>query len=405
MSFLPYAKQSITEDDIAAVSNALRAEHITRGPLVAEFEEAVASYCDVRYAVSFNSGSTALRAACFAAEVSAGDRFLTTPNSFAATTISGTSCGGIPVFIDIDPTTGNLDLQHLKATLDECLTRGRNILMPVHYAGIPVDIRRMNAMIREPKAMIIEDGAAALGSEYEQGHRVGSCAWSNMTVFSFHPAKLITTGEGGLVTTNDAALDHRLRAYRNNGIEKDPERLSENPGPWYYEVTNMAGNYNFTDFQAALGLSQLHRINSFIAHRRKVISWYQEYLGSDSPATLLPSLSQPGVSPHLAVVRIDFEACGITRAEVMRRLKEQGIGSQVHYIPIYSHPFFQKISGNLAEYFPGMETFYSQALSLPLYVTLTEDDVKRVCLTLKGILTTKPSKRQSTSRGSHARTN
>ena len=166
----------------------------------------------------------------------------------------------------------------------------------------------------------------------------------------------------------------------------------------------MAGNYNFTDFQAALGLSQLKRIDPFIAHRRKVIGWYQEYLGADSPAKLLPALAQAGVAPQLAVFRVDFDACGVPRSEVMTRLKDQGIGSQVHYVPIYRHPFLQKISGDVTEYFPGMETFYKQALSLPLYIALTEDDVKRICQVLNDVLTNKPPKKPSTTRGRHART-
>lgn len=389
-SFLPYAKHQIVEDDVAAVSHALRSGVLTRGPKVDEFEEAIASYCGASFAVAFNSGSTALRAACFAGGVTDGDRLITTPNTFAATSIAGMSLGASPVFLDIDPETGNMDPKELEKHLVEPRSRGRNIVLPVHYAGIPIDMRRFNALVPDPYALIIEDAAAALGSEYDRDHRVGSCAGSDMTIFSFHPAKLITTGEGGIVTTNDHKLARRLRAYRNNGIERDPSLLTEFPGPWYYEVLEMTGNYNFTDFQAALGLSQLGRIRTMMAKRRQLVGCYADNLADAPYIQLLPGLIQPGTCPHLAVVRIDFVACGIARAVVMGRLFDRGIGSQVHYIPVYRHPFFQKISGDLSDYFPNTELFYQQTLSLPLYQDLTEADVQRICRVLKEIVK-KPS--------------
>ncbi len=385
-TFLPYAKHSISDLDITAVGRALASDAITRGPRVEEFEDAIARHCGVKYAVAFNSGSTALRASCFAAKITEGDRLVTTPNTFVATAVAGMSLGATPVFLDVDPNTGNMDLTHLDAHLSQRLSRNRNIIFPIHYAGIPLDVRALDAVLRDPHAIIIEDAAAALGSSYESGHPIGSCEYSHMTVFSFHPAKLITTGEGGLVTTNDAEMADRLRLYRNNGIERDPKYMLECPGPWYYEVQEMTGNFNFTDFQAALGLSQLSRLSAFVQKRHELIGWYRQYLAGVAHTTLLSGLNNPNTCAHMAVVCIDFDAARISRASLMQKLKECGVGTQVHYIPVYRHPFFTKLSGDLSEYFPGAELFYSQALSLPLYHDLTEADVQRVCRTLKNLI-------------------
>ena len=386
ISFHPYAKQAITSEDIQAMEAVFRGEIITRGPQVAEFEAAVASYVGASYAVAFNSGSSALRAAAFAAETKGGDRWITTPNSFVATAVAGAAAGAVPVFVDIDGETGNLNLEQLQYNLEQKPSRGRNIVVPVHYAGIPVNMKTIDASIRDTDTILIEDGAAALGSTYDGERRVGCCEWSHMTVFSFHPAKLLTTGEGGLVTTNDPHLDYRLRLYRNNGIVREPDRLSENPGPWYYEVVEMTGNYNVTDFQAALGLSQLSRIHNTIRERQQVIAWYRKYLEGVAHVKLLPALKDSRVSPHLAVVLIDFEEYRKERSLVMTQLRDNGIGSQVHYIPIYRHPAFQQVSGILSDYFPASEHFYARTLSLPLYNGLKEEEVKRVCQTLSAVL-------------------
>ncbi|MDP1836815.1 MAG: DegT/DnrJ/EryC1/StrS family aminotransferase [Chlamydiales bacterium] len=389
--FLPYAKHHIDESDCEAMKQALLSGVITRGQTVTDFENAIADYCGALYAVAFNSGSTALKAACAAAEVSGADKFFTTPNSFVATAVCGVTSGVPPVFVDVDVETGNLDLDALAPNLVERKTRGRKIIIPVHYAGIPVDMQKLDSLVRDPETVIIEDAAAALGSFYDTYTRVGSCEWSDMTVFSFHPAKLITTGEGGMVTTNNPDLDRRLRAYRNNGIEREPERLSEYPGPWYYEVQSMSGNYNFTEFQAALGLSQLNRMEAFIQHKKQVITWYSRFLEAVPNIKLLKGLSEDLISPHLAVVLIDFDAIGISRGDFQNRLFDSNIGTQVHYIPIYRQPAFVKAFGNLSEYFPNMEQFYSQALSLPLSVDMTEAHVERVCHVLNDLITSKVS--------------
>lgn len=384
LDFLPYAKQSIADEDIEAVAQALRSNAITRGPVVEAFEEAVAAYCGAKYAVAFTNGTAALFAACFAAETGPYDRLLTTPNTFIATAGAGIQFGATPVFIDIDRTTGNLDLEQLSYNLDYPSTRGKNVVIPVHFSGIPVDMEKLNRMIMDPNTVVIEDAAHAIGSCYISGAQVGSCENSDMTIFSFHPAKTITTGEGGMVTTNSAELYHRLKRYRNNGIEKSPEYFQQSElYPGYYEVNEITGNFNFTDIQAALGLSQLKRLDQIVVSRRKLVAAYRERLQGLVGIKLFTEEYDSNTAFHLFVVQIDFSRFSVSRAEVMAKLKENQIGTQLHYIPLYRHPVIQSRSGDLSEYFPEMEGYYAEALSLPLYYGLTVDDVDRVVETLK----------------------
>lgn len=402
--FLPYARQSINPADIAAACEALAADIITRGPHVEAFEEAIAAYCGAKYGIAFNSGTTALAAACHAADVSAHDRLISTPNTFIASVLAGATRGATPVFIDIDRSTGNMDLALTGYNIEQKLSRGRHIILPVHFAGIAVDIERLNRMIVNENDIIIEDAAHALGSLYPDGvTKVGSCAWSDMTVFSFHPAKTITTCEGGMVMTNDPELAFRLKRFRNNGIVRDPARLQvQNPPPYdgYYEVMEMTGNYNFTEFQAALGLSQLQRIDQFISKRRQLTSTYRRLLRDLPHIRLLTDAYDDHTAFHLCVVQIDFAAYQTTRKHVVEKLKERNIGTQVHYIPVYHHPCVVKPQDDISPFFPEMEAYYSQALTLPLYYDLKEEDVQRVVETLQEVLRipapameTKPSSR------------
>lgn len=384
--FIPYAQQNISSEDIEEVRLALSQPIITRGPLVENFETAMASYCGSNYAVAFNSGTAALMAAYFAADVGPHDRIMTTPNTFVSTVGAAIQRSATPVFIDIDSSTGNLNLEHLSYNINTPLSKGKTIIAPVHYAGIPVDIKAINSMIANPETVIIEDAAHALGSHYKDGSKVGSCAWSEMTVFSFHPAKTMTTGEGGMVTTNDKTLYHRLQLFRNNGIERDPRYLQSPPAPWHYEVHTLSGNYNFTEMQAALGLGQLKRLDHFIKRRQALMQIYKQKLTSLESVRLLWTDQEDVIARHLCVVHIDFDALKTTRTAVMEALKQKGIGTQLHYIPVYRHPFFASQAGDLSEYFPEMERHYAQALSLPLYPALTEDDIDTVIRALKACL-------------------
>lgn len=384
--FLPYARQSINADDVAAVSAALTSSFITRGPIVEQFEREFAASCDAKFAVAFSSGSTALLGCCLAAGVNQFDRLITTPNTFVATAAAAIHCKATPIFVDIDCTDGCLNLQHVAYSLEKPYTQGRSIIIPVHFAGLTVDMERLDSMIKDPDTVVIEDACHALGSRYRDGQKVGSCAWSQMTVFSFHPAKTITTGEGGMVTTNDEELYRRLKLFRNNGIERDPKYMQEAPRPWYYEVQHLSNNLNFTEFQAALGLSQLGRLDAFVEKRHRLVAAYRERLSGQPYIKLFTDEFDARSAFHLFVVQIDFKACRTTRERVMNQLYESFIGTQVHYIPLYRHPHFEKTYGKISEFFPEMERYYEQALSLPLYYDLTVDQVDRICSKLQAIL-------------------
>lgn len=384
--FLPYAKQSIQEEDRQAVSAALNEELITRGPLVKHFEESIAAYCNVPYAVAFNSGSSALAAAYFAARINDFDRVITSPNTFIATLGAAIQQGARPFFVDVDRDTGNLDLAKLAEVLRFQSTRGRPFIVPVHFSGIPVDMSALDRLIHHPEAIVIEDAAHALGSIYPSGEKVGSCAYSQMTVFSFHPAKTITTGEGGMVMTRDEELFHRLQLFRDNGIERNEPYLSRPSALGYYEAQAITGNFHLTSFQAALGVSQFRRLDAFVSKRRTLVNRYRQNLGHVSQIKLFSQSHFENTAFHLFVVQIDFAACKIGRQEVMRQLKMKGIGSQVHYIPLYYHPIIKSDEELEKGKCPEMGVYYSQALTLPLYFDLQEEDVDRICKDLLSIL-------------------
>lgn len=390
-SFLPYARQSIDASDLEAVNEALMGAIITRGATVTAFENTIAQYCGAKYAVAFNSGTSALIGAAHAAQMTRNDRLITTPNSFAATTTAGMVHGAMPTFIDIDRNTGALRLDLLKTALKErSYSRGRNVIIPVHFAGIPIDMQKLDLTICAPDDIVIEDAAHALGSCYPDGQRVGCCAWSQMTVFSFHAVKTITTGEGGMVLTNDEDLYERLKNFRNNGIEREASGWTGDNRQWfegYYEVKDMTCNYNFTDFQAALGLSQFSKIDQFITKRRSLVAAYRKAFGEMPYVKQLTSQYDAISAFHLFVVQIQFSAFKTTRSAVMAALKDKGIGTQVHYIPIYRHPFYHKNRDlDFVSNYPEMEEYYAQALTLPLYYDLSLAEVEYIVQTLKDIL-------------------
>lgn len=391
--FLPYAHQSIDSEDIAYVAESLKKENITRGPLVDEFERKMADYCGANYAVAFNSGTAALMAAYSVIDTGPADRVLTTPNTFVSTIGSAIQQQAVPIFIDIDRTTGNLNLKQLEINLNRSSSRGRTIVTPVHFSGIAVDMQLLDSLVLDPNTCIIEDAAHAIGSRYPSGEQVGSCAYSSMTIFSFHPAKTMTTGEGGMVTTNDEDLFHALKLYRNNGIERESAYMRQEAATWYYEVQRLTGNYNFTEMQAALGLSQLNRLDAFVEKRRTLMRLYRQLLKDVEGIRLFTDAFDEHTAFHLCVCQIDFARFKTNRVDVMQKLKEKGVGTQYHYIPVYRHPFFQDHAGDISSYFPEMEAYYEQALSLPLYYDLNETDVERVVATLKSILNTKGCRR------------
>ncbi len=413
--FIPYGRQWIDEEDVEAVIDVLRSAWITQGPKVGEFEAAFASYVGSRFAVAVTSGTAALHLACLAAHLGPGDEVLTSPISFVATANCALYVGARPAFVDIDPMTLNLDPQKLEAYLEEKAPSKKNrkqnarhqpcprAVIPVHFAGLPCDMAQIRRVAKKFNLVVIEDACHALGAEYnrdgnkELGEdpwtRVGSCIDSDMTVFSFHPVKHITTGEGGMVTTNDETLYERLLLFRNHGITRNPDEFTDcgsalirgncgrdiakhNTIAWYYEMQNLGYNYRISDLQCALGLSQLQKIGSFIQRRRFIAEQYSDSLRRYP--RLVPQKEMEGYksSYHLYVMCVHAHA-RIGRNEVMDGLKHMGVGTQVHYIPIYQHPFYKKLGfadGNCLN----AEKYFRHCLSIPIYPAMSEVDISRV---------------------------
>ncbi|MGZ3633707.1 MAG: DegT/DnrJ/EryC1/StrS family aminotransferase [Parachlamydiaceae bacterium] len=390
--FIPYARQSISPLDGERMVKALNSPFITRGPCVEEFERAIANNCGARFAVAFNSASTALHAAFHAAKITRFDRLISTPNTYVATIGPGVHYfQAKPTFCDIDPSTGNIDINKVEVTLNQKSSRGRPILLPVHFGGIALDMAALDNLIKNSETIVIEDAAHALGSFYPDGRPVGCCDYSQMTIFSFHPAKTLTTGEGGMVTTNDATLYENLRRFRNNGIDARSGLNSKNYRG-FYEVQEITGNFNFTEFQAALGLSQLERFDDFVHRRRKLVGIYRSLLKGIPGITLFTDRHDTSTAFHLCVAQIDFDLYKTSRKEVIETLYQQGIGTQVHYIPVYRHPYFVKHFGEQSEFFPEMENYYSKALTLPLYYDLAFEDVEKVVDSLLRVLQARKSR-------------
>ena len=382
----PYARHHLDEEDRAAVMEALSSPTITRGPITEAFEKEVALYCDVPYAVSFNSGTSALSAAYSALGLKSGDRVITSPNTFIGTVAHPLSCHTPIHFCDIDRATGALDQKLLKQLLDLNPSRASTFLLPVHYGGAPFDITQLERLITDEKTVILEDASTALGATYPDGKRVGACHKSDITTFSLHPSKTITCGEGGICTTADRSLYKRLLAYRNNGIRRGEELSLPSPPPWYYEVEEATGNFHLTEFQAALALSQLKKIDHFVAKRRLLVEEYRKLLAKLPNCSLLSPSDDALSSHHLMVALIDYPKHRTTRASVMERLAKEGVMTAVHYIPLYRHPCFAKKRDEAIATLPEAELFYSQALTLPLYFDLTVEDVHTICTALKRCL-------------------
>jgi perosamine synthetase len=369
-TFLPYGRQSVEEADVQAVVEVLRSDWLTTGPKVAEFEEAFAARVGAAHAVSFTSGTAALHAAAFAAGLKAGDEAITSPLTFAATANCVLYQNATPVFADVRGDTLNLDPEQVTAKI----TSKTRAILPVDYAGHPADLPSILDIARKHGLIVIEDACHALGAEYN-GRRVGSIA--DMTVFSFHPVKHITTGEGGMVTTNSPQFAEMLQRFRNHGISSDA-RQRQSAGQWYYEMVLLGFNYRLPDFACALGLQQMKRLDANLAHRREIAARYTAAF-RQMPA-LIPPLVLPEANPawHLYPIRLDLQKLTADRALIFRALRAENIGVNVHYIPVHLHPYYRNRFGYNGGEFPVAEQAYERLISLPMFHGMTDQDVEDV---------------------------
>ncbi len=377
--FLPYARQSVDESDIAAVGEVLRSPFLTTGPKIQEFEQKFADYVEAKYAVAVASGTAALHAAVFAAGINPRDEVITTPMTFAASANCVLYQGGRVVFADIDPQTYNIDPEDIARKI----TERTKAIIPVDYTGQPARLDVIKKIAAEFNLPVIEDAAHALGAAY-QGQKVGSI--SDLTTFSFHPVKHITTGEGGMVTTNDPGLYERLLLFRNHGITRDKRLLMEDHGLWYYEQQALGYNYRITDFQAALGISQLAKSEMFLAVRRRYAGIYNEAF-KDLPGVIVPWQAEDARSSwHLYVLQLELEKLKAGRKEIFEAMLAENIGVNVHYIPVYLHPYYQS-HGYRPGLCPEAEKLYERMLTLPLFPGMTEGDVRDVIEAVSKVVT------------------
>ncbi|MDA8211238.1 MAG: UDP-4-amino-4,6-dideoxy-N-acetyl-beta-L-altrosamine transaminase [Clostridia bacterium] len=377
--FLPYARQSVDESDIAAVVEVLCSPFLTTGPKIQEFEQKFADYVGAKYAVAVATGTAALHAAVFAAGINPRDEVITTPMTFAASANCVLYQGGRVVFADIDPQTYNIDPEDIARKI----TERTKAIIPVDYTGQPARLDVIKKIAAEFNLPVIEDAAHALGAAY-QGQKVGSI--SDLTTFSFHPVKHITTGEGGMVTTNDPGLYERLLLFRNHGITRDKRLLMEDHGLWYYEQQALGYNYRITDFQAALGISQLAKSEMFLAVRRRYAGIYNEAF-KDLPGVIVPWQAEDARSSwHLYVLQLELEKLKAGRKEIFEAMLAENIGVNVHYIPVYLHPYYQS-HGYRPGLCPEAEKLYERMLTLPLFPGMTEGDVRDVIEAVSKVVT------------------
>ncbi|MBT5570259.1 MAG: UDP-4-amino-4,6-dideoxy-N-acetyl-beta-L-altrosamine transaminase [Alphaproteobacteria bacterium] len=395
--FLPYGRQSVDEADIAAVVSVLRGDWLTTGPAVDAFETALCEATGAKHAVACSNGTAALHLALLAASIGPGDSVIVPANTFLATANAARLVGAEIVFADIDPKSGQMLAKHAEAAYARAGSQRVAGVMPVYFAGQCAAPHELASFASTHGLRVIEDACHALGTTYrtaEGNHQVGSADHADMTTFSFHPVKTITTAEGGAIATRDADLADRLRRFRNHGMTRDPAQLTNaklahaadgDVNPWYYEMAEPGLNYRVSDLQCALGTSQLKRLPAIVDIRRALVAHYAKKLAPLAPLVQpLEIVNGCSASWHLQVVRINFAAAGTTRAEVMNALREQGVGSQVHYIPVPWQPYYRDRYGDTD--FPGASAYYDTCLSLPLFETLTMAEVDRVVDTLESVL-------------------
>ncbi len=380
---IPYGRQDISQADIDAVIAVLQSDYLTQGPVVPRFELKVAEHVGARYALAVNSATSALHVACLALGLGPGDRLWTSPITFVASANCALYCGAIVDFVDIDPRTYNLcpiALEHKlqQAERSGCLPK---VVVPVHLCGQPCDMQAIYALAQRYGFRVIEDASHAIGGKY-QGSFIGDCRYSDITVFSFHPVKIITTAEGGMALTNDAQLAERMSLLRSHGITREPEKMTrEADGPWYYQQIELGFNYRMTELQGALGLSQMDRLNRYVARRHELAQRYDTLLAG------LP-LQTPWQHPnsysglHLYVIRLHLDQLGSSHRQVFECLREQGVGVNLHYIPVHLQPYYERLGFQRGD-FPQAESYYREAISLPMFQTMTEQQQDAVITALQ----------------------
>lgn len=383
MNSIPYGRQEITQADIDAVVAVLQSDFLTQGPMVPAFEASVQKYCGVDYAVAVNSATSALHIACLALGVQTGDVVWTTPITFVASANCALYCGAQVDFVDVDPRTYNMDVDRLEEKLKQAKQLPK-VVIAVHLCGQPCDMKRIHELSQQYGFKVIEDASHAIGGRYRDVP-IGHCDYSDITVFSFHPVKIITTAEGGMALTKDLALANKMRLLRSHGITRDPSEMThESDGAWYYQQIDLGFNYRMTELQAALGLSQMERLDQYVARRHELASRYDSLLQSLPVVT--PWQHEDGYSGlHLYVIRLKLDAMSLTHRQVFDALREKGIGVNLHYIPVHLQPYYQTMGFQKGDY-PQAEQYYAEAISLPMYPTMTIEQMDYISDCLSQIL-------------------
>lgn len=383
---IPYGKQDINQADIDAVLEVLKSDFLTQGPMVPEFEQAVANHVGAEYALAVNSATSALHIACLALGLGEGDWLWTTPVTFVASANCGLYCGARVDFVDIDPQTYNLCPVALKKKLELAKQNDRlpKVVVAVHLCGQPCNMEAIGALAKEYGFRLIEDASHAIGGKY-QDEFIGNCRYSDITVFSFHPVKIVTTAEGGMAVTNDAELAEKMNLLRSHGITRDPALMTHEPdGPWYYQQVDLGFNYRMTELQAALGVSQMQRLDAFVARRHELAERYSQLLAA-LPIVLPWQHPDSYSGLHLYVIRLKLDSISRTHREVFESLRAQGIGVNLHYIPVHTQPFYTAM-GFQADDFPQSMAYYREAISLPMFQGLTDDQQSEVVAALRKAL-------------------
>ncbi|AJR14905.1 UDP-4-keto-6-deoxy-N-acetylglucosamine 4-aminotransferase [Leptospira interrogans serovar Grippotyphosa str. UI 12769] len=378
MTLIPYGKQEITQADIDIVNEVLRSDFLTQGPMVPRFESLVAKRCKSKFAVAVNSATSALHIACIALNVGPGDIVWTTPITFVASANCALYCGASIDFVDIDPKTYNISVDRLseKLELAEKIGKLPKVLIPVHLAGQSCQMDKIHILSKKYGFKIIEDASHAIGGTYKN-EPIGNCKYSDITVFSFHPVKIITTGEGGMALTNDTELYSKMYRLRSHGITRDFSEMTHSPdGPWYYQQLELGYNYRMTDIQAGLGVSQMSRLDEFIKKRHTIAEKYNALL-SDKPVVIPWQNPESYSGFHLYIIRLKLKEFNLSHKQVFEQFRSAGILVNLHYIPVYRQPYYEKMGYNRSD-FPESEQYYSEAISIPMYPSLTEEEQQEV---------------------------